>query len=314
AAERLDQLDVARLVGIGLDVVQARLAEEIERERLPGAPGVEGRAARLLRRAARDEAPGQAAHGLAQHHADDGVAEPAGHARDAERRVEEPGVRRVTPLEVLAQVADEIAVAVEGGEHVDETEELELGLLVSERPREERGGPAVGRIERLAVGGDAIKDLAADFLHARLAGPDAHDHLSLTPYPCHTHQTKSATMTSASAKCATTPVSTPSAAPTPVRTLGPGARPASSSPARAPAKISGAPGRKGRIAPTRPASIRMATTTSTIVTWAPAGRAAPAAAASRLRRGRWRPAPAMATRRSPCGPPAGRRRAARRGR
>src|SRR2546422_7748317 len=133
-----------------------------------------------------DEAPGQAAHGLAQHHADDGVAEPAGHARDAERRVEEPGVRRVTPLEVLAQVADEIAVAVEGGEHVDETEELELGLLVSERPREERGGPAVGRIERLAVGGDAIKDLAADFLHARLAGPDAHDHLSLTPYPCHT--------------------------------------------------------------------------------------------------------------------------------
>src|SRR2546422_6080614 len=30
-----------------------------------------------------DEAPGQAAHGLAQHHADDGVAEPAGHARDA---------------------------------------------------------------------------------------------------------------------------------------------------------------------------------------------------------------------------------------
>src|SRR3989449_9253630 len=86
----------------------------------------------------------------------------------------------------------------------------------------------------LAVGGDAIKDLAADFLHARLAGPDAHDHLSLTPYPCRTHQTKSATMTSASAKCATTPVSTPSAAPTPVRTLGPGARPARSSPAIAP--------------------------------------------------------------------------------
>src|SRR5207245_1910646 len=156
AAERLDQLDVARLVRIGLDVVQARLAEEIERERLPGAPGVEARAARLLRRAARDEAPGQAAHGLAQHHADDGVAEPAGHARDAERRVEEPGVRRVTPLEVLAQVADEIAVAVEGGEHVDETEELELGLLVSERPREERGGPAGGRRERLAGGGDAV--------------------------------------------------------------------------------------------------------------------------------------------------------------
>src|SRR2546422_4859536 len=181
-----------------------------------------------------DEAPGQAAHGLAQHHADDGVAEPAGHARDAERRAEEPGVRRVTPLEVLAQVADEIAVAVEGGEHVDETEELELGLLVSERPREERGGPAVGRIERLAVGGDAIKDLPADFLHARLAGPDAHGHLSLTPYPCHTHQTKSATMTSASAKCATTPVSTPRAAPTPVRTLAPGARPARSSPAIAP--------------------------------------------------------------------------------
>src|SRR2546422_6136856 len=199
-----------------------------------GAPGVEGRAARLLRRAARDEAPGQAAHGLAQHHADDGVAEPAGHARDAERRAEEPGVRRVTPLEVLAQVADEIAVAVEGGEHVDETEQLELGLLVSERPREERGGPAVGRIERLAVGGDAIKDLAADLLHARLAGPDAHGHLSLTPYPCHTHQTKSATMTSASAKCATTPVRTPRAAHTPVRTLAPGARPARSSPAIAP--------------------------------------------------------------------------------
>src|SRR3989442_1548038 len=158
------------------------------------------------------------------------AAEPSGSAAPG------PGARAptVTPLEVLAQVADEIAVAVEGGEHVDETEELELGLLVSERPREERGGPAVGRIERLAVGGDAIKDLAADFLHARLAGPDAHDHLSLTPYPCHTHQTKSATMTSASAKCATTPVSTPRAAPTPVRTLGPGARPARSSPAIAP--------------------------------------------------------------------------------
>src|SRR3989449_8850363 len=86
----------------------------------------------------------------------------------------------------------------------------------------------------LAVGGDAIKDLAADLLHARLAGPDAHGHLSLTPYPCHPHQTKSATMTSASAKCATTPVSTPRAAPTPVRTLAPGARPARSSPAIAP--------------------------------------------------------------------------------
>ena len=176
AAQRLDELDITRLVGVGLDVAQARLAEQVECERLAGAPGVQRRAAGLGRRAAGDEAARETAHRLSQHDADHRITDAAGDPRDAERRVQQAGVRRVAPLEVLAQVPHEIAIGVEGRQHVDEAEELQLGVLVRERPCEERRRPAIGGIERLTVDSDSLEQLTADLLHARFVRANAHGH------------------------------------------------------------------------------------------------------------------------------------------
>jgi hypothetical protein len=166
-AELLGEVEVSSLVGGGFRLAQTRLAQDVQREGLAPTPGLGGRAEGALRRVAGDESAGEAAHGLAQEQGHDALAGP-GHPRHRQGRLQGSCEREGTLPEVLAKVADDLTVAGERREDVDEPEQAELRVLVGERPVEERTRPPVGAVEAGGVGAHALEERAPELCDARL--------------------------------------------------------------------------------------------------------------------------------------------------
>ena len=142
--EAVDEAEVGLLIGLGLGLADARLAEHVEREAHAVAAQAAQRSGGVGRVAADDEALREALHLLA----DDGV----GERRDGRARggqVDAPaqrlGRRDALAGEVLAQMAGDLTAAAQGGEDVDEAQHLDLETLVAHRPVHHLALPALGR-------------------------------------------------------------------------------------------------------------------------------------------------------------------------